>query len=105
MVNSSLAADFVWISTIDDLTKTNWTRTDTLALNLETPVNIGDRYAQKLRGWFVAPATTRYKFYMACDDACKLSMNLVADKIDTKTELININSESNFRDYWKVSDN
>jgi len=27
---------------------------------------------KRLRSWFVAPTTARYRFYMNCDDKCNL---------------------------------
>ena len=32
------------------------------------------------KGWFRAPATGNFKFYMSCDDACKLFLD--ANKFD-----------------------
>ena len=49
-----------------------YVKSEHLALSLEGPVKLGDYYGQLFRGWFVPPATTRYRFYMACDDFCKL---------------------------------
>ena len=37
--------------------------------------NIGSIY----RGWFIAPKTTTYRFYAACDDRCSLSIATTAD--------------------------
>jgi len=34
-------------------------------------------YQQKLSGWFTAPATANYRFYISCDDACKLLLDAV----------------------------
>jgi hypothetical protein len=69
LVDSSLSGnDFVWFSSFDDLTKPDWTRDESLALQLEAPSGVGDRLAHEFKGWFVAPLTTNYKFYMACDD-------------------------------------
>ena len=32
-------------------------------------------YGQKLSGWFVAPATANYRFYISCDDMCRLLLD------------------------------
>jgi len=47
--------------------KTIWT-------NTEFPDNIGDYHSQAVTGWFVPPETTRYRFYMSCDDHCQFKM-------------------------------
>lgn len=45
--------------------------TDTLALDLESPQNIKDGFSGNVyTGYFRAPATAKYRFYIACDDAC-----------------------------------
>lgn len=37
-----------------------------------------------MSAWFAAPATTKVRFYMACDDSCNFDISKVADtKIDT----------------------
>ena len=38
--------------------------------------NIGNYYYHRLYGYFVAPATTRYRFYQTCDDKCHLRIDL-----------------------------
>jgi len=44
--------------------------TNQLALQMEAPFTVGDYIGNLFQAWFIAPATTRYRFYMACDDAC-----------------------------------
>lgn len=45
--------------------------TDTLALDLESPQNIKDGFSGNIyTGYFRAPATAKYRFYIACDDQC-----------------------------------
>jgi autotransporter-associated beta strand protein len=49
----------------------------------ETPSNTEDNYGQRMRGYFVAPTTGAYTFYIASDDQSQLYLsttNLVADK-------------------------
>jgi hypothetical protein len=46
-----------------------------LGMHMETPRDVGDNMANVMRGWFVAPATTRYRFMTACDDYCALRMS------------------------------
>jgi hypothetical protein len=39
---------------------------------MQAPYNVEfkNTIANMYKGWFVAPATTRYRFYVACDQAC-----------------------------------
>jgi len=46
--------------------------------------NIGSKY----RGWFVAPASTNYRFYAACNDRCSLSISTTPDSTDDMNLLI-----------------
>lgn len=48
----------------------NYPVTESLLLHFESPENLADYYAQVLSGYFKAPFTARYRFYMSCDDAC-----------------------------------
>jgi hypothetical protein len=41
-----------------------------LALTMEAGYNEGEIITNIFRGWFVPPATTNYRFYIACDDKC-----------------------------------
>ena len=34
----------------------------------ESPVNIGDQYSQRLRGYIIAPVTGKYRFWASGDD-------------------------------------
>lgn len=45
--------------------------------------------SQPLSGWFKAPATGHYRFYIACNAACSLNMNYEApyDANDVQTEI------------------
>ena len=42
----------------------------------DTPVNDGENFAQRLKGYFVAPKTGEYKFYSSCDDECEVFLGL-----------------------------
>lgn len=54
---------------------------------MEAPWNEHYVKGSRYRGWFVAPATTNYRFYMACDDTCDLNINLTPDTTDDPTTL------------------
>jgi len=49
---------------------------DKLYTNLELPKDYLDRAGHIFQGYFVAPATTQYRFRMACDDYCTMDMGL-----------------------------
>jgi hypothetical protein len=49
---------------------------------MEAPYEIGNQYANIFKGWFVAPATTRYRFYIACDDICDLKLGNTPNSIE-----------------------
>jgi hypothetical protein len=70
LTNSSLASnnDYVSLTNYNDLTKPDWMRNMSLALTMESSTNLGDRFGHEYKGWFVPPATARYRFYMSCDD-------------------------------------
>jgi len=48
----------------------NYRHTAKLATSLETEYAKGDKLGNIFKGWFKAPATTRYRFYQSCDDYC-----------------------------------
>ena len=73
-------------------------------MNFETPINLGDRIAQSFKGWFVAPATARHRFYMSCDDQCKVEMDLTPGSVTNKTVLTKSNRWSQHREFWKEND-
>lgn len=52
----------------------------------EAAYNNYTKAATHTQGWFKAPETGNYRFYMSCDDFCKVWLNDV-DKFDgTKTD-------------------
>jgi hypothetical protein len=53
---------------------------DSLSMNFETPYTLpGSFLANRMRGYFVPPVTSRYRFYMSCNDRCQLEMDLNND--------------------------
>jgi len=46
-----------------------------LLTTMENYYSEADNYAMTNRGWFKAPETGRYRFYISCDDACKLQLD------------------------------
>jgi hypothetical protein len=64
-------------SLINETSNLNWNSLETyniseetLALSMENPYTEGDQLGNIYKGWFVAPATTNYKFYITCNDYC-----------------------------------
>jgi hypothetical protein len=54
---------------------------ESLLLHFDSPTNIGYKDSQKFEAWFVAPETTSYRFYVACDDTCQLLLDTTPDSI------------------------
>jgi hypothetical protein len=63
-----------WTGNIDDRREpATWTKS--LLTNWETNVNVLTKNSTLANGWFKAPATGRYRFYISCDDVCQLKIN------------------------------
>jgi len=60
---------------------------ETLSLQMEVPKDVGSQLANVMKGWFIPPATTRYRFYIACDDMCHLNLGSTPNSIDDVTEI------------------
>ncbi|XP_065671293.1 uncharacterized protein LOC100201507 isoform X3 [Hydra vulgaris] len=37
----------------------------------DVPTNFGDKYGQRVHGWFLPPQSGKYIFYTSCDDECE----------------------------------
>ncbi|XP_065648507.1 uncharacterized protein LOC100201507 isoform X16 [Hydra vulgaris] len=37
----------------------------------DVPINFGDKYGQRVHGWFLPPQSGKYIFYTSCDDECE----------------------------------
>lgn len=75
---------------------------NTLLLSWEVPTDYASSVTHKAEAWFVPPATTDYRFYMACDDNCWVKLAKEADTTaDDKLETIVENkSWVSHREYW-----
>jgi len=106
LINSSLAldGDYVYLNNYQDMTKPDWTRETSLGLTLEVSPNIGDRFAHEFTGWFVAPATTNYRFYMSCNDHCHVKLDTTAGSTSNPTMLTYTDQWSYFREYYRSDD-
>jgi len=45
-----------------------------LAVDIATERNFGNYVGSVYKAWFIPPKTTRYRFYMVCDDYCLMEM-------------------------------
>jgi len=65
----------------------NYEYTEDLALSFESMVSRGWRTGHVMKGWFVPPATTRYRFYIACDDYCNIELGDTPNQVENTTEI------------------
>lgn len=88
---------------LDYPTLLNSAYTETLALELEGARNIKDGYyGQIFKGFFKAPNTGRYRFYMSCDDGCQLWLSTTNKDISSATKILETDGTS-FRNYLQVN--
>lgn len=58
------------------------------------------------KAWFVAPSTTRYRFYMTCDDLCSIAINNeTAGSSEAPTQLLRNAGWNQRRDWWEANVN
>jgi len=65
---------------------------------------IGEYYGQVFKGWFIPPETTEYRFYMACDDHCKLRLGETPNVVESPKEILNVAAWTPFRDFLRSHD-
>jgi hypothetical protein len=70
---------------------------------LESPVNEGDLLGNIYKGWFIAPATTNYKFYIACDDYCKVNLGNISGVVEDPTEILLLKANTDNREWWSTN--
>jgi hypothetical protein len=75
------------------------TGNETIAMNLDRPYDLGDYNGDLYRGWFVPPYTGNYKFWMSCDDKCKLKFGETPKSTTSLTTLLDISRYSGHRDF------
>jgi hypothetical protein len=52
--------------------------TDSLAMEPEAPKDVKDGHSGNIyKGYFKAPATAKFRFYLACDDWCSMKFSTV----------------------------
>jgi len=75
-----------------------------LAMDLEAPKSVkngpmGNIYS----GYFRAPATAKYRFYLACDDSCQLHMSTVDKDPSKKTLIYQSDTWASYRNYFTLN--
>jgi hypothetical protein len=73
-------------------------------VNFEAPYYQDNKIGNLMKGYFVAPKTTRYRFRMACDDQCWLHMGLNTSDPTTMTQLLEITTATSHRKYYSSYD-
>ena len=69
LINSTYQVDFTNITASTDYT-------EMYASDFEAPENVKPNgYGNIYSGYFKAPATANYRFYMSCDDGCQLYLS------------------------------
>jgi len=77
--------------------------TEVLALAMEVPINEADWTMNIFKGWFIPPATTRYRFYQTCDDHCSIELsNVTEDSTQNVTEILYTNTWVEYRDWYSL---
>jgi len=74
--------------------------TESLSLAMEVPVNEGNNHINQFKGWFIPPATTRYRFYQVCDDTCRIKMALDNSDPTNITTVIETTNWADYRNYY-----
>lgn len=62
-----------------------------LALDLSAERNHGDKIGSLYKTWFIPPKSGRYRFYIACDQQCRLWLATCPNTNTPKTEMLKIN--------------
>ena len=64
--------------------------TKMLAIDLAAERNFGDKIGSVYKTWFVPPKTTRYRFYMVCDDYCMFKIGECPKSYSPLTTIIDL---------------
>lgn len=92
------------MNTVWDETQ-NFNKTESIATTFTAPYAEGDHLGNVFKGWFLAPATTNYRFYMACDDLCLLRLGktpgLGPEGYNNTEDIISTSSWADKRQYHK----
>jgi hypothetical protein len=80
----------------------DYNSTKYLATSMESPYANGDKLGNLFQGWFVAPASTNYRFYVACDDYCKIRLGDTPDQVENVTTIVDNTYATDYRDWWET---
>ena len=87
----------------ENIDERGYTTTEELALAMEVPINEADYHVNRFKGWFIPPATTRYRFYQTCDDNCRIFMsNVSGDATQNVTEIMETTTYVDYRDWHSL---
>jgi GLEYA domain len=90
--------DLTW-----NLLSTSTDFTEMLSMDLEAPVNVkSSGYGNNYQGYFKAPATASYRFYMSCDDYCQLYFSNANMDPSKKALILGIGWNTAYRNYFTV---
>jgi hypothetical protein len=74
-----------------------------LSLDLSAERNIGDRISSFYKNWFVPPETGRYRFYMSCDQQCRMWIAECPNTISPLTMLLKLNTWTETRAFFSTA--
>jgi hypothetical protein len=93
-------------NTVANLTKnTRYPNKPTLVTKLtsfETPINAGENYGERIRGYITAPASGNYTFWIAADDAAELWLSTDAT-VAHKKKIASVTAYTYSREYTKYA--
>lgn len=100
-INGTEANNNNWLNWWE-LTKNRYNFTEHLALTLGARRNEGDKIGNIFKGWFIAPATTRYRFYIACNDYCNINLGNTSGVVEEPIKLVETRYYTDYRDFWET---
>ena len=68
---------------------------------VETPLNQGDNYGQRLRGYLIPPTTGTYRFWIASDDASTLRLS-TDESVQNSREIASVATWTGSREWTKL---
>ena len=60
---------------------------------------LGSYYSQQMTGYFKAPASTNYRFYMTCDDDCRLDFSETDMDPTATSTILNVGASSDYKEW------
>jgi len=103
LTNTTWSKTKVHISNVANTTKWENYSSESLALHLSTGWSEGNYLGNVFKGWFIPPETTKYQFWMACDDYCILNLGQAPNNASKEAvkKVIGTTRYTSFRDYFK----